>query len=472
MPQMAQISLTWEELHTRGGLLDELLDKTYDMALLLDDQCRILYLNERNKSILSNWKALVGQPVQSFDNVSPYEQVIRTGKAATGLLMEILGHKCFSNVIPVVDQGKTIGAMGMVMFRNTASIEEIFAQVKEPFNVHDTGELYAHVALMDQTYTFSDFIGESQAVKDLLAQCQKAAQCDYPVLLIGETGTGKEIIASGIHAARHPDTFAPYVTINCTAIPENLLESELFGHEKGAFTGADARKEGKFERAGTGDLLLDEIGDMSLHLQGKLLRVLESKEFERVGGRKVIPFRAGVIAATNKNLPRLAEQGQFRADLYYRLAIVELFLPPLRRRPEDIPLLVDHFLSLRQGTLRFTRQAMDSLQRYPWPGNVRQLKNLIDRLLVLREGEQIDADRVLAELSAGQEHYDKVLGDGGGAAPQHRRASGLPPRTLEEQEREAVAQALEYCGQNITEAARVLGISRATLYKKIEKYQL
>ena len=466
---MPQISMERSILYTRGGALDKLLDSVFDMAMLLDVHCNILYLSASNQKVLPNPQQFIGKPVSLLDKYSPFQQVASTGQSVEGLAVEMYGHRGFSNLYPLVEDGQIIGVLSYIYFQNRSAIEQILAQRTN----HPEGRQpddYRQVSLVTRSYDFSDFLGDSPLVKQMLDRCRQAAASDYPVLLIGETGTGKEILASGIHAARHPKCFAPYVAINCTAIPENLMESELFGHEKGAFTGAHQRKLGKFEQAGEGDVLLDEIGDMNLSLQSKLLRALESREFERVGGQKLIPFRANIIAATNKNLPALVEAGQFRADLYYRLSVIEVFLVPLRKRPEDIPLLVDHFLQNRSGSLRFTRQAMEFLQRYPWPGNVRQLRNLVYRLLALSSGEQITGERVMQELSTGQESYSWALSQP--SAPQPAPEMEHSPRTLEQLERQAIAQALEHCQRNISLAARQLGISRATLYKKMEKFHL
>lgn len=468
---MSQIKLNRDALYTRGGILDALMDGAFDVAVLVDEHCRVIYISESSFRMISQRKQVIGQDVSQMDNVSPFRQVISTGQSATGLLLEINGRKCVSNIFPIVDQGKVIGALGTILFRSLTTIKKIFARIQQEVEGLDLGEIYQNLAQMDSGYTFSDYLGDSPPVQELLSKCKKVAACDVPVLLIGETGTGKEIIASAIHAARHSDHFAPYVTINCTAIPENLLESELFGYEKGAFTGAEQNKTGKFEQAGSGDILLDEIGDMSLHLQSKLLRVLESREFERLGGRRVIPFRAGVIAATNKNLPRLSQEGVFRPDLYYRLSIIELFLPPLRQRVEDIPMLIEHFSHERQGKLRFTRQAMDYLGRYAWPGNVRQLRNVVNRLLIFYDGMQITGEQIIAELSAGKNSYNEVLDPN--HAGQHEKSDfDTRVRSLEATEREAITRTLDFCGRNITETARILGIGRATLYKKMEKYKI
>ena len=248
----------------------------------------------------------------------------------------------------------------------------------------------------------------------------------------------------------------------------------MYFEEKGAFTGATEARMGKFQLAGDGDILLDEIGDMDLQMQSKLLRVLESREFERVGGREIIPLRAGIIASTNQNLLAMSERRAFRADLYYRLSTIELYLPPLRARPEDIPLLIDRLCAQKGGRLRLTSQAMEYLQRYTWPGNVRQLKNLVGRWLVFYDGVQITGRHVVDELTIGQRSYNEAFGVtdplAGTASPSG--PASAPPPTLADQERAALEQALAYAGGNRALAARVLGISRTALYQKLERFRL
>ena len=215
-------------------------------------------------------------------------------------------------------------------------------------------------------YTFSDFIGEADNVVLTIEQCQRISHTDHPVLLIGETGVGKEIIADAIYSEYSQGQNIPFVKINCSAIPKDLLESELFGHEKGAFTGATNLKKGKFELAAGGILLLDEIGEMDLSLQSKLLRVLEAKEFERIGGSRVIPMKARIIASTNQNLKQMVASGKFRMDLYYRLNTFEINIPPLRAHKQDIPLLIQHFIQQDGLELEFSEDAKGMLMNYVW----------------------------------------------------------------------------------------------------------
>jgi len=297
----------------------------------------------------------------------------------------------------------------------------------------------------------------------LLETVAQVAPTEATVLITGDSGTGKEMIAGAIHF-NSPRKGFPFVKINCAAITETLLESELFGHEKGAFTGAYKRKEGKFSQAHRGTLFLDEISEMSQAMQVKLLRVLQERELTRVGGEEVLRIDVRLIAATNKDLLREIESHRFRDDLYYRLNVVNLIVPPLRDRREDIPLLAQHFLrhfaeKNRKNMKGFTPQAMDRLLRYDWPGNVRELMNVVERGVVLARSEFIDEEQLPLIPEA----------EGGRMSPK-----GDVPRdlSLDEVERTTILNTLESVGGNKSEAARRLGITRKTLHAKLKKYGL
>jgi len=460
---MGTIKLTRGQIMTRGGTLDALMDDLFDVSILVDRDCRILYISKRAFRELSEGQSYIGSDISSLDTISPFREVIDSGKARTGMLLEIHGRKCISNNFPIEDNGEIIGAMGTIIFRDLKRIKRIFSDTG---GIGDSlGDVYDKISRMESGYTFEDYIGEDDTVRLLIDKAQRAAGSSLPILIIGETGTGKEIIASAIHSARYRDSFSPYVTINCTAIPENLLESELFGHEKGAFTGADATRRGKFEQASGGDILLDEIGDMNFNMQGKLLRVLESREFERVGGNSVIALRAGIIPSTNKNLYALSEERKFRADLYYRLSAIELFVPPLRARNRDIPLLIDYFCEDLDIRLDLTSSAMGMLMDYSWPGNVRQLRNLVQRMSIFYAGRQITENDIDGELRIGQRTYNEAFGF---TSPD----DAAPLSAMDNSERSAILIAMKNCSGNISAAARELGISRGTLYNKIKKYGL
>jgi DNA-binding NtrC family response regulator len=302
------------------------------------------------------------------------------------------------------------------------------------------------------------------------------------VLISGETGTGKELVARALY--QHSDRAnGPFIAINCAAIPETLLESELFGHERGAFTGAEARRIGRFEQANRGTLFLDEIGDMTLGTQVKLVRVLQENCFQRLGGKETIPVDVRVIGATHRDLERAIQQKQFREDLYYRLSVVLIRLPPLRERGEDIPELVRYFFqkhgaTLGQGDASIQPAAMEMLKAQPWPGNVRELENVVRKILLLAGGYTINTDHVRAATSksrAPDESSEQNLRDYAGAllaAAQRGEISDAHSRLLEAAEREIVAQAIRLTHGNQLQAAKLLGISRLTLREKLAEYGL
>jgi two-component system, NtrC family, response regulator HydG len=307
-----------------------------------------------------------------------------------------------------------------------------------------------------------DIIGRARVMVNLLETVAQVAASEATILITGESGTGKEAIAGAIHSNSNRIS-APFIKLNCAAITETLLESELFGHEKGAFTGAYRRKEGRFFQAHGGSLFLDEVSEMSLAMQAKLLRVLQEKEFTRVGGEDVIRVDVRLIAATNKDLVKEIEARRFREDLYYRINVVTLKVPPLRDRKEDIPLLAQHFLTTfsdkNQKTIKgFTPRAMDLLIRYNWPGNVRELMNAVERGVVLSRTDYIDDNDIPFFR---QDETDEK-------GPSVKAVSSNLP--LDEVERATILNTLESVDGNKSEAARRLGITRRTLHKKLKKY--
>ncbi|HEY6838267.1 MAG TPA: sigma-54 dependent transcriptional regulator [Geobacteraceae bacterium] len=308
---------------------------------------------------------------------------------------------------------------------------------------------------------FRDMVGISRRMEQVFSVVRKVADTEATVLITGESGTGKELVARAIHSLSSRRA-AAFVPVNCAAIPRDLLESELFGHVKGAFTGAIRDKTGKFQLADGGTLFLDEVGELPVELQPKLLRALQEKVVEAVGSISSQKLDVRVIAATNADLEKAMEEGQFREDLYYRLAVIPLHLPPLRERREDIPVLVRRFIS-RHGASHVTvsPEAMALLENYPWPGNVRELENTVERLLIMREGDVIGAGD-LAERIRGSH--------GAGGA----KIVNLPPEgyPLEQLEREIVVEALERNSWNQTAAARFLHIPRHTLIYRMEKYDI
>jgi two-component system, NtrC family, nitrogen regulation response regulator NtrX len=314
-------------------------------------------------------------------------------------------------------------------------------------------------------------IGESPALKQVTAAISRAAPTNATVLITGESGVGKELVARTIHrnSLRSRERF---VQVNCAAIPEELIESELFGHEKGSFTGATEKQVGKFEQADRGTIFLDEVGDMSPKTQAKVLRVLQEGEVERLGSARTIKVDVRVIAATNKSLEEEIDKGQFREDLYFRLAVIPIHVPPLRERPEDIPLLVRHYMDYisRENNVRpkrITPAAMDALQRYRWKGNIRELRNTIERLHIMTGGDTIDvADLPSAARSPAS------AGARGAAAETDAAKAGTLREFKDNAERAYLVQKLRENGWNISKTAEAIDTPRSNLYKKLEQYQI
>jgi two-component system response regulator AtoC len=308
---------------------------------------------------------------------------------------------------------------------------------------------------LDERLNFENIIYKSTKMQRIVELVKAVAKSNATVLITGESGTGKELIARAIHSYSTRCS-KPFIAISCAALPENILESELFGHERGSFTGAHARRKGKFEIADSGTLFMDEIGDMNTNIQVHLLRVLEEKEFTRVGGNEIVKVDVRLISATNKDMKHEVSKGNFREDLYYRLNVVNIELPPLRDRKEDIPLLAQHFLTKfanenKKDIKDLSPDAINDLLKYDWPGNVRELENVIERAVILSEEGSLNTKDLLLEEN-GALVGEKSL------------------TSITELEKKHIVNVLEECGGNCTKSARILGISRMTLYNKIRSY--
>jgi transcriptional regulator with PAS, ATPase and Fis domain len=343
------------------------------------------------------------------------------------------------------------------------SIEKTLIEPRHPHQADEISQVFDNVAKLlsqvDARHFFPDIVGESRVIRSVLSQIMQVAPTNSTVLILGESGTGKELIATSIckHSKRQDK---PFIKLNCVAVPEGLWESELFGHEKGAFTGATRQKPGKFEQAHGGTLFLDEIGDMPRETQAKILRALQEKEFERVGGTRTLTVDVRFIAATNKNLEQMVADGTFREDLYYRLNVFTLTIPPLRERPEDIALLARHFLKSSPKPAQLSNMALHLLKNHAWPGNVRQLQNTIERAMVVAEDGLIDAAHLPKELTNGFSR---------------RMTDRIQPRMsideqLKEIEKGFIVEALQKTGGVQVKAARILGINQRSLWHRIKKY--
>jgi len=331
---------------------------------------------------------------------------------------------------------------------NIAHYSKVFDQITSILSKVEAKEL------------FPGIIGQSALMRAIFTQILKVARTDSTVLISGESGTGKELVASSLyeHSFRRGK---PFIKLNCVAIPEGLLESELFGHEKGAFTGATAQKIGKFELANEGTIFLDEIGDMPLATQAKLLRILQEKEFERVGGNQTIRVDVRFIAATNKNLMEMVRQGTFREDLYYRLNVFSVQLPPLRERKEDIPLLASQFLERVGNAVKLSAESLQVLTAYPWPGNVRELQNILERAAVLTDSGIIAPPHLAVQINGTVPSQVYQI-------PESAQAKSIDER-IDEVEKGLIIEALSRSGGVQVKAAEILGINQRSLWHRIKK---
>ena len=318
---------------------------------------------------------------------------------------------------------------------------------------------------LEQEIYSSQLIGQSETMLNIIKQIEKVAPTNSKVLITGESGTGKEIVARMIHLKSQRRT-EPYIKINCAAIPAELIESELFGNEKGAFTGATERRDGKFALADKGTLLLDEIGDMSLSTQTKVLRVLQEGEFERVGGNETIITDVRIIAATNKDLKKMVDKGTFREDLYFRLHVLPIHIPPLRKRTVDIELLIKHYIKYfcgenNKSVIEIDNAALTKLKEYKWPGNVRELKNMVERMVIMNEGDRISIDQLPPEIIQPSFEVAKAFGE---------------QKTLREVRDEIESEYIKYCLEkfdgNVAKLSEILQIERTYLYKKLKNIGL
>jgi len=351
------------------------------------------------------------------------------------------------------------------------SLEKVLITAQKALQFARLRQENRELKLRVRNHRVHEISGRSRVIQELRQVIKQVAPTDAWVLITGENGTGKEIVARSIHR-QSKRASQPLIAVNCAAIPEELIESELFGHEKGAFTGAQSAKKGKFELAHKGTLFLDEIGDMSLKTQAKILRILQEQCFERIGGSKTIQVDVRVIAATNKDLLKEIEEGNFREDLYYRLKVFPLEVPPLRERQEDIPVLLEEFIAqLSQEhnfkPLKFTEEAIEVLKNYPWPGNVRELKNFVERLFILYPGQEVDVGKLPSEIKNKTASRSKM--------DLFPELSHIPNNFKQARscfEAWFLENKLKEYGGNVSKLARAIGLERSYLYRKLKAYNL
>ncbi len=443
--------------------LQMILEAVQDGICVVDRTGEITYVNPSYLRIVHKTPEMVmGQNVFKTAPDGNRCAVLRTGVARIGSISRKKdGTTVVANVNPIFINGEIAGVVSVI--KDITELQNLMARLSQ---VSARAE-YLEQELLRTKKTanaFANYIGKSGKVIDVLALASKAANSGATVLIRGESGTGKEVIAEGIHYASERRR-GPFIRVNCGAIPGTLLESELFGHEKGAFTGAVKRKLGKFELADHGTIFLDEIGEMDKKMQVKLLRVLQQKEFDRVGGEETVHVDVRIIAATNRHLEDMVKDGTFRDDLYYRLNVIPIILPPLRERIDDIPLLVEHFIekiSAATGkTVRsITPEAMDILMRYKWLGNVRELENVIERVITLMDSDHITVAALPSYIKG--EAADREV---------QRLETESAVLPWEEYEKRIIAKALKQCG-SFNAAAKELKITHKTVAAKARKYGL
>jgi len=430
----------------RSSLSAVLSDEGFDVSAVCDAQETFTFLRNNVPALI-----LLDIWLPGMSGMEVLQKVTKDYPETTVIM--ISGH----GTIDLAVQAIKMGAFGFI--EKPLSLENVLQQVQHAL---DSRRLKLENRELRKRITSRyKLVGQSQAIEKIREQVKQAAPTNGRVMIIGENGTGKELIAGMIHE-QSLRRDGPFVEVNCAAIPEELIESELFGHEKGAFTGATAQRVGKFELADGGTLFLDEVGDMSLKTQAKVLRALEEQRFERVGGTKQIAVDVRIISASNKDLLALIEAGDFREDLYYRLNVIPIFVPPLRDRPEDIPVLADYFaeqfcMEYGKKLKRFDDGAIERLQSYSWPGNVRELKNIVERIVIMFDKSVITATDIpeLAQLSLRPFVKNKPL-------KQARR----------EFEKEYIVYHLRKNGWNISQTAQELMIDRTSLYKKLRAYRI
>ncbi len=455
---------TKSEMRRQLELFRLVLDSIYNGVLITDAEGYVIYFNRPYGEFLGvEPSAQIGRHCTEVVENSRMHIVAKSGRPEINSRHRIKGQTMVVQRIPIWKDGKVIAVFGQVMFKDVKDVGQLARKLSM---LESKVKLYEEelMSLRSTRYTLKSIVGVSSSINALKKDALKAAATSLPVLITGESGTGKELFAQAIH---HASTrrLHPFIRINCAAIPKDLFESELFGYEKGAFTGARSEgKAGKFELAHHGTVFLDEIGDLPLEMKPKLLRVLEEKEFERVGGTSLIKADFRLMAASNQPLEEMLASGRFRKDLFYRLNVIHLHVPPLRERKEDILPLSAHLLGqiARASYLpeaRLDRQAGRVLMEYDWPGNVRELSNVLERVVASTGGGTIRPSDLPFHLRKGRE------GALGGRRASLKDVKGTA-------EKEAILRALEASGYNKAKAASLLGIHRTLLYKKIRRYGL
>jgi transcriptional regulator with PAS, ATPase and Fis domain len=456
--------------HIPYNWLEEIINLSAEQFVLVDRQGIILYINPAYCEFIGTTvENAIGKHVQDVIENTRMHIVAQTGQAELAAVQPINGSEMIANRFPLIIDGELVGAFGTVMFNNP---EEWWRYQKKIQSLVEELRYYKtrFEKELKSKYSFHDLIGSSSEFLAAKKLAERVSGSQSSVLLLGESGTGKELFAHAIHSNSTRSSF-PFVPINCASIPEHLLESELFGYEDGAFTGAKkGGKKGQFQNANFGTIFLDEIGDMPMTMQSKLLRVLQEKEIQRIGGQKTIPVDVRVIAATHRNLEKMVQEGKFRQDLYYRLNVIKIEIPPLRNRKKDIELICSHLLKklekrFHRSEITASAEVIDRLENHSWPGNIRELENVLERAI-----------NVLDEKIIQLYHLPLYLRDCEDMLTDVETITSTVIQPLKDivssAERQAILQSLNMTQGNKLEAAKLLQISKTSFYDKCKSYNI
>lgn len=452
------------ELRDSIEMIEDVLNYAYEGYVLVDPQGRIVKMNYE-KLLGIKEEAAVGKPVEDIIENTRMHIVVKNGVKELRDVQRIQGHDMITNRIPIIKENKIIGAVGTVLFKDVSEVKELAHQLldlQSKINKYK-GEIER---IEGSKFSFDRIITANPKMNYLKKVGRMAAETNSTVLITGESGTGKELFAHAIHKASYRKG-GGFIPINCAAIPRELLEAELFGYDSGAFTGAKKEgKQGKFEIASGGTIFLDEIGTMPLDMQAKLLRVLEAKEFERIGSNKKIDLDARIIAATNENIEEQIKDGKFREDLYYRLNVISIEIPPIRERIEDIDPIANNLLEylvkeMKMGEKELTKGSLSILKSYNWPGNARELRNVLERAINLSTGRFILPEHLPERLVKYKNYVSQDIEE-----------IPLLNDVVRNAEIETIRKAILLAKGNKSLAAEKLGIHRTALYKKLEKYKM
>jgi PAS domain S-box-containing protein len=452
------------ELQEKIHFYETILDNIHNGVMITDPGGKIIFFSKTYGNFLGiDPKETIGKHCTEVIENTRMDIVAKTGISEIDQPHRIMGQDMVVQRIPIHINGDLIAVYGQVTFKD---VRDVHALARRLNLLESKVEFYEKEleSLRSSKYTINNIVGKSQRLVELKESALKAAKTNAPVLLIGESGTGKELFAHAIHHAseRRPH---PFIRLNCAAIPKDLLEAELFGYEPGAFTGAGHKgKPGKFELAHRGSIFLDEISDLPLEMQPKLLRILEEKETERLGGTRLTKCDFRLIAATNENLDQCVGEGKFRKDLYYRLNVIPIQIPPLRERKDDIPIIAEHLIEninqdLGTHVKKISLEVLNIFQNYNWPGNVRELANILERIIYITEGDTIQFRHLPFFLQSMREGSTRLQ-------------PSLLRNLRADMEKEALIHAIRVSNDNKNKAAKLLGIHRTALYKKMKKLNI